>query len=55
MHETTLDKIHIHRKTDTTLSLVMHYVLDGWQGNANECADPAQHYFTYREELTFVD
>ena len=50
-----LDRICIHRKTDSTLSLVMRYVLDGWQGNANECAEPAEHYFTYREELTIVD
>ena len=28
---------------------------DGWPGNANECAEPAQPYFTYREELTIVD
>ena len=53
--ETTLDKIHIHSKTDSTLSLVMHYILDGWPGNANECAEPAQPYFTYWEELTIVD
>ena len=33
----------------------MQYVLDGWPGNANECAEPAQPYFTYREELTIVD
>ena len=55
VHETTLDNICIHSKTDSTLSLVMQYVLDGWPGNANECAEPAQHYFTYREELTIVD
>ena len=53
-HETTLDKICNHSKTDSTLSLVMWYVLDGWPGNANECAEQAQAYFTYREELTFV-
>ena len=41
VHESTLDKIHIHSKTDPTLSLVMRYVLDGWPGNANECAEPA--------------
>ena len=55
VHETTLDKIYIHSKTDSTLSRVMHYVLNGWPGNANECAEPAQPYFTYREELTIVD
>ena len=33
----------------------MRYILDGWPGNANECAEPAQPYFTYREELTIVD
>ena len=54
VHETTLDKIHNHGKTDSTLSLVMWYVLDSWPGNANECAEPAQAYFTYREELTIV-
>ena len=55
VRETTLDKICIHSKTDSTLSLVMHYVLDGWPGKANECTEPAQPYFTYREELTIVD
>ena len=40
-HESTLDKIHIHSKTNPTLSLVMKYILDGWPGNANECAEPA--------------
>ena len=54
VHETTLDKIRNHSKTDSTLSLVMQYVLDGWPGNANECAEAAQAYFTYREELTIV-
>ena len=53
--ETTLDKIRIYSKTDSMLSLVMHYVLYGWPSNANECAEPAQSYFTYREELTIVD
>ena len=55
IRESTLDKIHIHSKTDPTLSLVMQYVLDGWPGNANEYAEPAQPYFTYREELTILD
>ena len=36
VHGTTLDKIHIHSKTDSTLSLVIGYVLDGWPGNAND-------------------
>ena len=53
--QTTLDKIHVCSKTDSAISLVMQYVLDGWPGNANECAEPAQPYFTYREELTIVD
>ena len=43
--ETTLSKIRNHSKSDSTLSLVMQYVLDGWTGNANECAEPAQAYF----------
>ena len=55
VHETALDKICVHSKTDSTLSLVMRYVLDGWPGNANQCAEPAKPYFTYREELTNVD
>ena len=55
VHETTLDQIHMHSKTDSALSLIMQYVLDGWPGNANECAEPAWPYFTYREELTIVD
>ena len=38
---TTLDKIHTHSKTDSTLCLVMQNVLDGWPGNANDCAEPA--------------
>ena len=41
IRESTLDKIRIHSKTDPTLSLVMRYVLDGWPGSANECAEPA--------------
>ena len=40
--ETTLDKIRIHSKTDSTLILVMCYIVDGCPGNANECAEPAQ-------------
>ena len=55
VHETTLDKICIHSKTDSTLSLAMRCILDGWPGNASECAEPAQPHFTYREELTIVD
>ena len=52
---TTLDKICIHSKTNSALSLVISYVLDGWPGNANECAEPAQPYFTCREELSIMD
>ena len=33
----------------------MRYVLDGWPGTTNECAEPAHAYFTYREELTIID
>ena len=33
----------------------MRYVLDGWPGTTNECAEPACAYFTYREELTIID
>ena len=55
VHGTTLDKIGVNSKTNSALGLVMQYVLDGWPGNANECAEPAQLYFTYREELTIVD
>ena len=55
VREATLYKIHVCSKTDSAVSLVMQYVLDGWLGNANECAKPAQPYFTYREELTIVD
>ena len=33
----------------------MQYVLDGWPGTTNECAEPAHTYFTYREELTIID
>ena len=55
VHETTLDKIHVCSKTDSAVSLVMQYVSDGWPGNANECAELTQPYFTYREELTIVD
>ena len=29
IQETTLDKIRIHSKTDSTLSLVIRYVIDG--------------------------
>ena len=42
VRETTLDKIHACSKTDSGVSLVMRYVLDGWPSNANECAEPAQ-------------
>ena len=55
VQDSTLDEIHTLIKTDPTLSLVMRYVLDGWPGNTNECAEAAQPYFTYREELTIMD
>ena len=50
--DSTLNRIHCNTKTDSTLSLVLRYVLDGWLGTANEYAEPAHAYFTYREELT---
>ena len=52
MKDSTLNKIHPNTKADPTLSLVMRYVLDGWPGTTNECAEPAHAYFTYREEWT---
>ena len=42
-------------KTDSTLSLVIRYVLDGWPGTTDECAEPAHAYFTYREQLAIID
>ena len=50
-----LNSICCNTKTDSTLSLVMSYVLDGLPGTTNECAEPACSYFTYREELTIID
>ena len=55
MKDSTLDKIPTNTKAGLTLSLVMRYVLDGWRGATNECAEPACAYFTYREELTIID
>ena len=55
MKDSTLNRIHCNMKTDSTLSLVMRYVLDGWPGTTNECAEPAHAYFTYWEELTIID
>ena len=42
----TLHKICTNTKADLTLSLVMRYVLDGWPGATNECAEPACAYLT---------
>ena len=53
--DSTLNRIHCNTKTDSTLNLVMRYVLDGWPGTTDECAEPACAYFTYREELTIMD
>ena len=53
--DSTLNKIQTNTKAELTLSLVMRYVLDGWPGATNECAEPAHAYFTYREELTIID
>ena len=55
MKDSTLNKICTNTKADPILSLVMRYVLDGWPGATNECAEPACAYFTYREELTIID
>ena len=55
MKDSTLNRIHTNTKTDPTLSLVIRYVLDGWPGATNECAEPASAYFTYMEELTIID
>ena len=55
MKDSTLNRICSNTKGDSTLSLVMRSVLDGWSGTTNECAEPACTYFTYREELTIID
>ena len=55
IHESTLNKIRRHTRTDPALSLVMQYVMDGWPHTSQECAEPTRSYFTYREELTIVD
>ena len=41
VRDSTLNRICCNTKTDSTLSLVMSYVLDGWPGTTNECAEPA--------------
>ena len=43
--DSTLNKIHTNTKADPTLSLVMRYVLDGWPGATNECAENAHGLF----------
>ena len=53
--DSTINRICTNTKTDPTLSLVIRYVLDGWPGATNECAEPAHAYFNYREELTTID
>ena len=55
MKDSTLNRIQSDTKGDSTLSLVMRYVLDGWPGTNNECAEPVYIYCTYREELTIID
>ena len=35
--DSTLNRICCNTKTDSTLSLVMRCVLDGWPGTTNEC------------------
>ena len=44
--DSTLNRICSSTKGDSTLSLVMRYVLDGLPGTTNECAEPACAYFT---------
>ena len=53
--DSTLNRTCSNTKGDSTLSVVMRHVLDGWPGTTNECAEPAHAYFTYREELTIID
>ena len=53
--DSTLNRICGNTKEDSTLSLVMGYVLDGWPGTTNECTEPAHAYFNYSEELTIID
>ena len=55
MKDSTLNRICSNTKDDSTLSLVMRYVLDGWPGTTNECTEPAHANLTYREELMIID
>ena len=53
--DSTLNRICCNTKTESTLSLVIRYVLEGWPGTTNECVEPAHAYFIYRKELAIID
>ena len=55
MSNVTLDMFRKETVTDKALSLLNLYVMHGWPSNENDCAEPVQTYFTFKEEISSVD
>ena len=51
----TLTQFREATATDEALSLLKLYVMHGWPSTERDCAEMVQPYFTFKEEISFID
>ena len=55
LNNVTLDMFRKETAEDDALSMLKLYVMHGWPSSEQNCAEVAQPYFTFREEISFID
>ena len=51
----TLDMFWKETASDETLSLLKLYVMHGWPSTEKDCAELVRPYYTFKEEISFID
>ena len=51
----TLDMFQKETASDEALSLLEIYVIHGWPSTEKDCTELVQPYYTFEEEISFID
>ena len=51
----TLDMFQKETANDEALSLLKLYVMHGWPSTKKDCAELVWPYYTFKEEISFID
>ena len=51
----TLDQFKEHTASDEDFKLLKMYVMHGWPSGQQDCVEQLRSYFTFKEEISFID